>query len=362
MKYLIPFCLLFILACAKEDLPQDYEPEEQFYFPPKNSSTWETKSFESLAWDESKVAELENFLAINNTRAFIIIQNGRIVMEKYWGNNLLNNAPFDMNTDWYWASAGKTLTAALVGIAQEDGLLNINDKTSDYLGVGWTNMAPNKEDLITIKNQLSMTTGLDYNVASLACTIDTCLVYKTDAGAQWYYHNAPYTLLENVVSNAAGVSYNDFCDDYIENQIGMDGRWLPIDDNNVYFSTARDAARFGIFLLKKGQWDGLSVLGDESYINQMTNTSQNLNLSYGYLTWLNGKSSVILPSSTIAFNQSISPNAPSDLYAAMGKDGQFIDVIPSLNMVVIRMGEAPDNSLVPILFHDDMWVKINTLF
>lgn len=45
----------------------------------------------------------------------------------------------------------------------------------------------------------------------------------------------------------------------------------------------------------------------------------------------------------------------------MGKDGQFVDVVPGRNIVVIRMGEAPDNSLVPITFHDDMWEKINSM-
>ena len=44
-----------------------------------------------------------------------------------------------------------------------------------------------------------------------------------------------------------------------------------------------------------------------------------------------------------------------DLFAAMGKNGQFIDILPSENLVVIRMGQAPDDSLVPILFHDEMW-------
>jgi hypothetical protein len=43
----------------------------------------------------------------------------------------------------------------------------------------------------------------------------------------------------------------------------------------------------------------------------------------------------------------------------MGKNGQFIEVVASQNLVVIRMGQAPDNSLVPIFFHDEMWGNIN---
>ena len=51
--------------------------------------------------------------------------------------------------------------------------------------------------------------------------------------------------------------------------------------------------------------------------------------------------------------------AMKDLFAGMGKNGQFLDIIPSKNLVVVRMGEAPDGSLVPITFHNEMWEKIN---
>ena len=101
------------------------------------------------------------------------------------------------------------------------------------------------------------------------------------------------------------------------------------------------------------------ILTNETYYNQMVSTSQELNPSYGYLWWLNGKNSVILPSLPNSFNIPLSENAPADLFAGLGKNGQFVEVIPSQNLVVIRMGEAPDNSLVPTVFHDEMWEKIN---
>ena len=87
----------------------------------------------------------------------------------------------------------------------------------------------------------------------------------------------------------------------------------------------------------------------------MTSTSQDLNPAYGYLWWLNGQSSIVYPGLSTSFNTKLSPRAPDDLYAAIGKNGQIIDVIPSENMVVIRMGEAPDSSLVPTDFHNEMW-------
>jgi CubicO group peptidase (beta-lactamase class C family) len=286
------------------------------------------------------------------------LKDGKIVVEEYWGMNLLNNAPFSAETQWYWASAGKTLTAMLVGIAQEQRLLSIDQRTSNYLGEGWTSMPAAQEEKILIHHQLTMTTGLDYQVNNLDCTEPECLEYKAEPGEQWFYHNAPYTLLESVVSNAAGMSYNIFTDRYVEEKIGMDGAWLPLGDNNVYFSTARDAARFGSLLLNNGDWNTTSILGDKQYLENLHLPSQNLNPSYGYLTWLNGQSAIILPGLPIAFNFSLAADAPSDLYAAMGKNGQYIDVVPSQNLVVIRMGEAPDNSLVPVQFHNDMWAKI----
>jgi CubicO group peptidase (beta-lactamase class C family) len=227
-----------------------------------------------------------------------------------------------------------------------------------YLGTAWTSMSANKEQLIKVKNQLSMTTGLDYSIPDLDCTLSSCLTYKADAGQQWFYHNAPYTLLEQVVENATGINYNDYSEQKIESLIGMKGQWISQDYNNVYWSTARDMARFGLLILNKGKWDQTSVLSDQNYYQQMLNSSQTLNPSYGYLWWLNGKGSIIFPGFPNSFNMSLSENAPDDLLAAMGKNGQFIDIVPSMNVVLVRMGEAPDSSLVPIALHDEMWEKL----
>lgn len=360
MKRLVLLLLLTgVFACGKEET----EPvtESGNYFPPLISAVWETSTLKSLNWNEEAANDLHDFLSQNSTRAFILLKDGRIVMENYWGRNILNTASFDKNTMWYWASAGKTLTAFLVGMAQEDGLLNIDNKTSDYLGNNWTSLPLPKEDLIRVKHQLTMTTGLDYGVSNSDCTEPNCLQYKADAGTQWFYHNAPYTLLESVVSVSANQSYNDFTDEKIESKIGMNGTWLHTGDNNVYWSTARDAARFGLLMLNRGDWDKAEVMTDKNYFNSMVNSSQNLNPSYGYLCWLNGKSSIIFPGLPTSFNISLSSSAPSDLFAAIGKNGQFIDVVPSENIVVIRFGEAPDNALVPVNFHNDMWEKIKIL-
>lgn len=362
------YFLLFVLSlqtlqsCNKDDGYID-EPinEEKLYFPPMDSEDWDAKTIESLNLNASATDDLYDFLAQHGTRGFILLSDGKIVIEKYWGNNIQNSAPFDKNSTWYWASAGKTLTAFLVGITQEKGMLDIDNKTSDYLGNNWSSLPLAKEDLILIRHQLTMTTGLDYTVPNPDCTNPDCLQYKADAGSQWYYHNAPYTLLENVISNAAGQTFNEFTNLNVESKIGMHGDWITLGDNNVYWSTPRDAARFGLLLLSKGKWLDNEIISDMDYYNAMTTSSQSLNPSYGYCTWLNGHSSIIVPGLATSFNVPLSVNAPSDLFAAMGKNGQFIDVVPSKNLVVIRMGEAPDNNLVPVAFHNEMWGKINAL-
>lgn len=361
MKYSVLIILtLFLFGCDKDDNVTINPPDEAIlYFPPLNSDEWESTSPNELDWNTSELSGLLTYLENNNTRAFIVLKDGKIVLEEYFGNNILGTSPFDRNTQWYWASAGKTLTATLVGIAQQEGLLNINNPTSTYLGNGWTSLTSDKEQLITVKNQLTMTTGLEYNVSDLDCTFPSCLTYRTDAGQQWFYHNAPYTLLEKVVENATGIDYNDYTNEKVESVIGMNGQWVSQGYNNVYWSTARDMARFGLLILNEGKWSNTDVLSDTEYIEQMVNTSQSLNPSYGYLWWLNGKESIIFPGLPNSFNISLSENAPNDLFAGMGKNGQFVEVIPSQNLVLVRMGEAPDGSLVPITFHNEMWEKID---
>ncbi|MEO0894792.1 MAG: serine hydrolase [Bacteroidota bacterium] len=364
MKYL-PFTLLlavYLFSCNMQepiepDPSEEEDPKEelQYYFPPTSGNEWESTSTNELEWNEEKLQELYTYLENQNTRAFIVLKEGKMVVEKYWGRTITDDADFGPTSNWYWASAGKSLTALNVGIAQEEGLLDINQPSSTYLGNNWTNLTREEEDKITVWNQLTMTTGLDYEVSDLDCTEPSCLNFKAEPGTQWFYHNGPYTLLEKVVSQASGLTYNAFTNNRVEEKVGMNGAWISSGYNNVYWSTARDAARFGLLILNEGRWENEAILQDSSYFQAMVNSSQELNPAYGYLWWLNGKSSVILPGLPTGYNIAVAPKAPSDLFAAMGKNGQIIDVVPSQDLVVVRMGNAPENSLVPIIFHNDMW-------
>lgn len=347
------------MSCSNDDVQLDDQSTQNLYFPPIESDEWESMDINTLDWNEDSLEELYSYLQDNNTRAFIILKNGKIAVEIYWGNTINDSSEFTKNSNWYWASAGKTLTATLIGIAQEEGFLNIQDKTSDYLGVGWTSLTPEQEDKIKIINQLSMTTGLDFNVDNLNCTFPQCLNYSANAGEQWYYHNAPYTLLQDVVSNATQTDYNIYTNQRIGDKIGMNGQWVNNGFSTTYWSTAREMARFGLLISNHGKWKNTDVLSDLDYVEQMISTSQNLNPSYGYLWWLNGKSSVILPGIASPIDLPLSQYAPTDMVAGMGKNGQYVEIVPSLDLVIVRMGEAPGESLVNFTFHNEMWQKLS---
>ncbi len=351
------FSLLVLATCTGCSKNKDPQPAGQLadsmYFPPNTGAKWEAVTPASLGWNETELTNLYTYLGQKKTRAFIILKNGRMVTERYYNT-------FTADSNWYWASAGKTMTAFLAGIAQHEGLLNINNKTAQYLGTGWTSLPLAKENLITVRHQLTMTTGLDDGVQpDTDCTLPACLQYKGDAGTRWAYHNAPYTLMDKVVEAATGTTYNNYFQQKVRDKIGMNGLWIKTGYNNVFYSTPRSMARFGLLLLNKGNWNGAAILADTNYFNAQVNTSQRFNSSYGYLTWLNGKSNYMLPSLQTVFSGSLTPAAPADMYAALGKNDQKIYVVPSIKLVVIRLGDdAGNGNLALSSFDNEVWGKL----
>ncbi len=297
--FLSIFFFTFVLSsCKKEAATQVVETPEAMYFPGDTTSVWESKSMASLNWNLDSVQALKDFLAQKNTKSFLILVNGRIVMEEYFNGHTAKDT-------WQWNSAGKTLVAASTGIAQEEGLLSINNKVSDYLNSGWTSMPLDKENLITVRHLLTMTSGNDDTKQLM---IKSNITYVADAGTRWAYSNI-FQKLTDVVANASKQPF-------------------------------------------------------ESYLNACTNTSQQINPAYGYLWWLNGKSNFMVPSEQNVYLGPLIPNAPADMFAAMGASDQRIYVIPSKNMVVVRMGEAsdPDNPNFAVSGFDDvLWKKISAV-
>jgi CubicO group peptidase (beta-lactamase class C family) len=352
VKLFFLLLLPVIAACNKEDDTPPSNPNESMYFPPNTATAWDTKAISSLGWNQSAVQPLKDYLIQKRTKSFMILVNGRIVMEEYFNGH-------SKDSTWQWNSAGKTLVSATTGIAQQEGLLNINNKASQYLGTGWTSEPLAKENLITSRNLLTMTSGI--NDAS-ELIIKANLTYLADAGARWSYHNV-FQKLMDVVAGASNQSFESYFNSKIKNKIGMDGYWNNGLIFKIYHSNTRSMARFGLLALNKGKWNTEQVI-NESFFTESITPSQNINPSYGYLWWLNGKTSSMIPGGQTVYQGSLVPNAPQDMYAAMGAEDQRIYVIPSKNMVVIRMGNASDPanpSFALSGFDNELWQKINAV-
>ena len=343
----------------------DDPAEIGMYFPPGGQNDWKTLDADSLGWNTTELNALTGFLESSKTRAFLVLYRGHMVIEFYNGLNdwdtKAETVEFDENSRWYWASAGKSLTSFLAGIAQDKGLLDISNKTSVYLGDSWSSVPPDKQELITVKDHLSMTTGLDERVQDDTpddrvdddCTEPECLQYRVDAGTRWMYHNAPYNLLDEIIASASGNTYGDFSATYLENPIGMMGEWrIEEEYNTIYWSTARDAARFGLLMLNNGAWNGNPILGDDDYFNAMISTSQNENPAYGLLWWLNKEGPKVQGSGRFSADF-YTPNAPAQMFSAVGLNGQIINVVPEIDLVVVRFGEL-DNTNEKAL-NDAIW-------
>ncbi len=354
MKSFIFFALLSlsVSSCSKKDDGTPSVSSDSMYFPSHANSTWETIAPSSLGWNQNAIQALKDFLIQKNSKSLMILVNGKIVMEEYFNGHTAN-------TSWEWNSAGKTLVATTTGIAQQEGLLNINNKAADYLGTQWTSMPLAKENLISVKHLLTMTTGND---DTKQYVVKSNLTYVADAGTRWAYSNI-FQKLTDVIASASNKTFESYFNEKVKNKIGMDGFWNFGAIFTIYHSTTRSMARFGLMALNKGKWNNEQII-NEAFFNESISTSQNINPSYGYLWWLNGKTNFMIPGEQTVYQGYLVPNAPIDMYAAMGANDQRIYVIPSKKMVIIRMGNAanPANPNFAVSgFDNELWAKINAV-
>ncbi len=346
---------LVLLSLLGLGLSQPARAQLSLYFPPVTGTAWATTTPASLGWCQTPLDSLLAYAGRKGSKSLLIVKDGRLVVEKYYG-------AYNADSIYYWASAGKSLTATLVGLAQQDGLLTINDSTSKYLG-RWTSATLPQQRQILLRHQLTMTTGLN-DAPPAPCdnesTQPACLRYLVPPATRWAYHTGAYRTLQNVLVAASGApNLTQYTAQRLGNRIGMAGLWYQ----DVFFSRARDMARFGLFILAKGSWNGTSILTDAAYFTAMTTPSQSLNRSYGYLWWLNGQASYMLPTVQATFAGPLIPAAPADLIAALGKNDQKIYVVPSRGLMVVRQGQAAgDSKLAASSFDNALWTRIMAIF
>lgn len=329
------------------------------YFPPAGSDAWERVLPGDARWDGALLDAAMDFAGHRDSTGCVVLLDGRILAERYWASGSVH-ARRDV------ASAQKSVTSLLVGIAQETGLLNINEPSSAILGTRWSKAPAHHEQRILLRHHLSMSTGLDED-----------LVPEADPGTAWYYNNHAYHLVKTGLERAAGQSLNDWSREMLWGPIGMmETEWVtrvapPGVPRNLFafgpedapFSAlvmpVRDMARFGLLVQNRGAWRTTSVLADTAFLDASTGTSQEMNPAYGYFWWLNGKASYLRPMRLPGAVGPLIPSGPSDLICALGAADQKIYISRELGLVVARQGgPAGEPSAAMTEFDDALWSRL----
>ncbi len=328
---------------------------------PREKSEWPRVAPEAVGWNAEKLQATLAYAGQTRASGVVILHRGRILAEQYWSPD--ERAPAGKKAREYGAmvrgrdaaghaiedvaSVQKSVAAILVGMAQHRGLLRIDDVVSQHLGRGWSKASPEQEAAITIRHLLTMTSGL---------TDD--LTFEAPAGTRWRYNSAAYSRTVKVVAAVAKKSPDAVTREWLTGPLGMaDSHWVEragagreVAANPLGFATtARDLARLGLFVLGEGKWDGATVFADRDYLQAALHPSQSLNPSYGYLWWLNGQAEVARGAGERVKGPLI-PTAPPDLVAALGAIDRKLYVVPSLGIVVTRLG----NSSGPA-FQNEFW-------
>lgn len=328
-------------ANEKEQVRSEVGEKEEIvspmYFPPPGSDEWESVSPLSLGWDTTKLLDAFDYAEEKNSYSLLILHKGKIVAEEYWKNTSVASQ-HDLE------SVSKSLMGFVIGVLQQDGLLKIDDKVSQYLGEGWSD-APAGESDITLLHLLTMSSGLNEE-----------LKWVGAPGETWRYSHAAYSKLYDLVEVATGSSFREIFESTIFNPIGMSAySW----NGEELLTNARDIARFGLLILNQGTWKDKKIIEDEGYFADMLSTSQSANEAYGYLWWLNGKDTWYDDDNAVTNKGPIANTMPSDAVLAKGKRDQRIYVVPSLELVVIRQGG--DTSLPEIgagSFDVEFWRRL----
>ncbi len=296
-------------------------------------------------WPPEALNALFDYAESQRSTGVVIVHQGQLVAERYWDapstarfRTALAGTTEDGRTLEDVASVQKSVVSVLVGMAVDRELLALDEPVSRYLGAGWSRAGDETEVTITVRHLLTMTSGLTPG-----------LERERAPGEHWRYNTRAYSVLLPVLEAATGRDIGTLTRAWLTDPLAMkESGWRPRawvtadEDANTqgFVTSARDLARFGLFMLHGSRWDGETPLVDPDYFAASIRPSQTLNPAYGYLWWLNGQP-VGQPGDR-NFAPSLVPPAPSDLYAAQGALGRKVYVVPSLDLVVTRLGDQPD--------------------
>ena len=274
------------------------------------------------------------------TRALVVVQGGRIVVERYAEG-------FDADMPLVGWSLSKTATEALVGLRVKDGKLAV---TQDRLMPEWRG----KDDprgKITLDELARMTSGLEFDetydddlsdvtqMLFVQSDVAAFAANKTLAhppGTSWYYSSGS----TNIISGVLRQTFTDereylrFPHDRLFAPLGMRSAVFQPDASGTFiaasslYASARDWARLGLLFLRDGDWLGERILPAGWVDYSLTPTPQSPEDQYGAQVWLK-------LSESENFGE---PPMPEDAYYMLGHDQQIVAIVPSRDLVVVRLG------------------------
>ena len=300
---------------------------------PGKAWTVSTPAKQGMDADTLQQAKDYAFQDGKHTQGVVVIRHGEIVAEWY--------APGADKDSWTasW-SVAKSFSSSLVGMAIADGKIpSVDEPMSTYLP-SWK--GTDKAD-ITIKNVLQMESGLEWNeeydpdsakssdVVQMGLSADelahpAARPVATAPGKRWLYSSGDAMLIAEVIAKATGVSAAEYAKQKLFDPIQMEKAdwWQDAQGHTLGYccfdATARAYARFGQLYLHQGKWGDKQVV-PASWVNDSVQNAPGDHPDYGYMWWLGDVKGV-----------------PKDMFDADGHDGQWIWVIPSLDMVVVRTG------------------------
>ncbi|MDI1254672.1 MAG: serine hydrolase [Flavobacterium sp.] len=317
------------------DVPKRTKPRNNLAFPYGNNEPKDTV-FANIDYQKLNAAVANAFdknnQKIKRSRSVLVIYKDKIIAEKY-------DSGFNKNSKILGWSMTKSITATMFGVLQKQGKIDIFQPAPI---ASWKN---DKRAKITISDLLHMNSGLaweeDYTKISdvtkmlfLAKDMSKIQMEKEAAFApnsNWNYSSGTTNLLSGILRQQFKThqEYLDFWYSAFIDKIGMNSMLVETDmagnfvGSSYGWATTRDWAKFGLLYLHDGNWNGEQIF-DESWAKYVATPTNTSNRRYGAHFWLNAGG--------------IYPDVPKDLYSCNGYQGQMIFIIPSLDLVVVRMG------------------------
>ena len=238
----------------------------------------------------------------------------------------------------------------LAAAAVDKGLLDVARPVSAYVGAGWSKATAEQEGAIRVIDVLTMSSGLTEGFA-----------YAAAPGTLFFYNTPVYAITKRVLAAAAKSTLETITHDWLTGPAGMsDTSWrqrpaafADVGNPTGLVTSPRDTARMGQVVLDGGKAaDGRRIVSEAGMKAMFTRSATNP--SYGRLWWLNGGAWTVRAGGRRADGQLI-PAAPADLVAALGALGRKLYVVPSKELIVVRMGANPTDAD----FDQQLWLRLS---